>query len=245
MKTAILSDIHSNLEALERVCAHAFAQGAERFVCLGDLVGYGADPAATLERLMRLPGLVALRGNHDEALFRDLSRDVVPGVSAAIEWTRSQLSAAQLEFLSKLPYLHREPAITYVHANAREPERWEYVFGTDQAEGCMEAAGTPLTFIGHVHEPRVFYTTGGGALRELRPVNGVVIPLSSRARYVVNVGSVGQPRDGDNGASYVIHDEAAAELAFHRVAYDYAATGRKILDARLDPFFAERLARGR
>jgi diadenosine tetraphosphatase ApaH/serine/threonine PP2A family protein phosphatase len=132
-----------------------------------------------------------------------------------------------------------------VHASAREPERWEYVYGEDQAEACMEAAGTPVTFIGHVHEARLFYTTDNGALRELRPSAGTTIPLSPRARYVVSVGSVGQPRDGNAAASYVIYDEEAGEITFHRVAYDYIATGRKIRAARLDPFFADRLARGR
>jgi diadenosine tetraphosphatase ApaH/serine/threonine PP2A family protein phosphatase len=313
MKSAILSDIHSNLEALGRVCAHAAALGAERYICLGDCIGYGADPAPTLARLMALPGLVAVRGNHDETLFRDMGREVPAAIQQTILWTRARLTPAQLEFLSHLPLVYREGAetgapasadaardtpvsryiaggtspgtagsrngggstasgsaveeagplaalvppaqrreprprrrgATYAHASAYLPDRWEYILGVEQAAACLQAAGTPLVFIGHVHEPRVFYETSGGNLREFVPIGGAPIPLSPRSRYVINVGSVGQPRDGNNAACYVLYDEAAAEVTFHRVPYDYLAAGRKILAAGLDPFFAARLAWGR
>ncbi len=245
MRSAILSDLHSNLEALTRCCEHAAGQNVARYICLGDCIGYGADPRATLELLMGLPGLIAVRGNHDEALFRDMSREAMPAVNRAIAWTRQQLTLGQLQFLSALPYLYQEAGATYVHASAHGPELWEYVFMPEQAEACMQAAGTPLTFIGHVHEPRVFYTTAEGRVRELVPPSGVSIPLSPRSRYVINVGSVGQPRDGNNAACYLIHDPDAGELTFHRLPYDYLSAGRKIRAARLDPDFAARLAAGR
>ncbi|UCH54274.1 MAG: metallophosphoesterase family protein [Pseudomonadota bacterium] len=245
MKTAILSDVHSNLEALERCCAHACAQGAERFVCLGDMVGYGADPCATLDLLMSLPGIVALRGNHDEALFRDPGDHAPEAVRRVLAWTRAQLSEAQLKFLQDLPYVWREEGVTYAHASADQPMRWEYVRMPEQAERCLAAAGTPLVFIGHVHEPKIYYETAGGALRDFTPARSEVIPLSARSRYVVNVGSVGQPRDGDAASSYVLYDAARAEVVFHRLAYDYHATGRKIRAVGLSAYYADRLARGR
>jgi diadenosine tetraphosphatase ApaH/serine/threonine PP2A family protein phosphatase len=245
MKIAILSDIHSNLEALERCCTHARAQGAERFVCLGDMVGYGADPCAALELLMALPGFTALRGNHDEALFRDPGDNAPSAVREALAWTRAQLSAAQRRFLQDLPYVLREGAVTYVHASADQPTHWEYVRMPEQAERCLAAAGTPLVFIGHVHEPKVFYETAGGSIRDFTPARGEPIPLSARSRYVINVGSVGQPRDGNAAAVYVLFDERRAEVVFHRLAYDYQATGRKIRAVGLSPFYADRLARGR
>jgi diadenosine tetraphosphatase ApaH/serine/threonine PP2A family protein phosphatase len=244
VKTAILSDVHSNLEALERCCSHARAQGAQRFVCLGDIIGYGADPRAVLDLLMSLPGLVALRGNHDQALFRDPGDHAPQAVRAALTWTRAQLSKTQLEFLATLPYLWREDGVTYAHASAEQPARWEYVRMPEQAERCLAAAGTPLVFIGHVHEPKIYYETAAGALREFTPVRDQVIPLSGRSRYVVNVGSVGQPRDGDAASSYVLHDAAHSEVTFHRLAYDYHTTGRKIRAVGLSAYYADRLARG-
>lgn len=245
MKSAILSDIHSNLEALTRVCAHAVDLGAQRFLCLGDIVGYGADPGPTLEILMALPGLVAVRGNHDEALFQELGRDVIPEIRAALAWTRGQLTPGQVEFLSRLPLLHQEGRATYVHASAFQPARWDYLRMPDQVRACLEAAGTPVAFIGHVHVPKVFYEAPDGAIRELDPYPGETIPLSPRTRFVVNAGSVGQPRDGNNAACYVLYDEDEACVTFHRLPYDYQAAADKILRAGLSPFFATRLAYGR
>lgn len=243
--TAILSDVHSNLEALTRVCGHASAHGAGRYVCLGDFIGYGADPAPALERVMALTGLAAVRGNHDDSLFRELGREAFPEIRRAIAWTRERLSPVQLNFLADLPLLARDGAATYAHASAYQPDAWEYLRQPDQIPACLEAAGTPMTFIGHVHVPRVFYETSAGAVRELVPLGGTAIPLSAAARYVVNVGSVGQPRDGNNAACYVLYDDVAHEVTFHRLAYDYVTTARKIREAGLSPFFAERLAYGR
>ena len=245
MRVAVFSDVHSNLEALERCLAHARAQGAERYACLGDMVGYGPDPAKTLQTIMSLPGLIAVRGNHDDSLFGDPGDGAPEGVRAAAAWTRTQLTPAQLELLNHLPYVQREAAATYVHASAAEPTRWEYVRSIEQAGRCLAASDTPLTFIGHVHETRVFYETAAGAVRDFTPVNGEAIPLSPRSRYLVNVGSVGQPRDGNAATGYVLYDEARAEVTFHRLAYDYQSTARKIRAAGLSPFYAERLAWGR
>ncbi len=245
MKQAILSDIHSNLEALTQCLAHARAQGTERYVCLGDVVGYGADPAAVIGRLLALPGLLLIRGNHDEALISNIDARLWPGVAESIAWTRARLAPGQLEVLAAAPYLVREGEVTYVHASARDPGAWEYIWGAEQARACMDAAATSITFIGHVHVPIVFYETPGGAVRELAPPPGITVPLSPRARYVINVGSVGQPRDGLTAASYVIYDDVRQEVTFQRVPYDYATAGAKIRAAGLDPFFAERLAYGR
>lgn len=245
MRIAVISDVHSNLEALERCLAHARTQGAERYACLGDMVGYGADPADTLQLIMSLPGLIAVRGNHDESLFRDPGDGAPPGVREASAWTRTRLSTAQLGFLNRLPYVRREAVATYVHASAAEPARWEYVRGVEQAARCLAASDTPLTFIGHVHEARIFYETAGGALRVFAPANGEAIPLSPHSRYLIDVGSVGQPRDGNAATGYVLYDEGRAEVTFHRLAYDYQSTARKIRAAGLNPFYAERLAWGR
>lgn len=245
MKIAILSDIHSNLEALERCLMHARGEGAERYVCLGDIVGYGADPAPVLERIMALPGLIAVRGNHDEALFHEASAFVPTGVREAIRWTRAQLTEGQRRFLAGLPYVQEEGGVTYVHASCHNPAEWDYVYGSLQAAECLAAARTPLVFLGHTHLPRIFYETPGGAVRELEPHAGEAIPLSPRARYVVSTGSVGQPRDGNPAACYVLYDSERREIAFHRLGYAIDRTAQKIIEAGLEPFFAARLAHGR
>jgi diadenosine tetraphosphatase ApaH/serine/threonine PP2A family protein phosphatase len=243
MRQAIVSDIHSNMEALQTCLAHARLQGATHFACLGDCVGYGADPGPTLALLMSLPDLLLVRGNHDEALFNAKVIDV-PGIRESIDWARDHLSPAQLDLLQQAPYVRQVGTVTYAHASAYAPEQWEYLRHFEQIHDCLAATDAHVTFIGHVHVPMVFYRAADGSLHEFDPQPDAPIPLSSGCRYVVNVGSVGQPRDGKNTASYAIYDDAAAEVTFFRLPYNYLAAGNKILAAGLTPRFAERLADG-
>jgi len=244
MRQAILSDIHSNLEALEACVQHARAAGATHFACLGDCVGYGADPVPTLDLLRSLPNLIMIRGNHDDALFLDDVVDV-PGIREALDWTGTQLAPVHCELLEGAPYVKTVGDVTYAHASAHDPQAWEYLRRPEQVRDCLSATAAHLTFIGHVHVPMVFYLTAGGSLRELSPEAGVAVPLSPGCRYVVNVGSVGQPRDGNNAACYALYDSAAAEVTIHRIPYDYVSAAEKILDAGLSARFAERLMEGR
>ncbi len=245
MKLAIFSDIHSNLEALEACHRRALQLGAGGFVCLGDVTGYGADPAATVDRLMSIDNLIAVRGNHEEALFAELSVGVKESLKQTVEWTKKQLSDKQKRFLDSLPYLLEAHGVTFVHASAKNPRQWVYLGQGDTVEHCMEAARTNVTFIGHVHIPRVFYKTGSGDVRELKPREEVLIPLMSNRHYVINVGSVGQPRDGDSASCFVMYDDNKRRISFHRVVYNYVETARKILAANLSSAFAERLSRAK
>ncbi len=244
MRVAILSDVHANIEALSACLAHAAARDAERFVCLGDSVGYGPDPRLVLGLVMSLPGLVAVRGNHDEAVLAR-ERPMPPEVAEVVNWTRGQLSPAQRAFLAGLPYLVRDETVAYVHASAESPNRWEYIESPERAAACADAAERRLVFVGHVHIPRIYYETPGGRWREYSPEDGHAVPLSPRGRYVVNVGSVGQPRDGNSASCYVIHDRGRNTIVFHRVPYDYVRTARRIRERALPPRFAHRLAEGR
>lgn len=243
MRQAILSDIHSNLEALQTCVAHAHALGVTHFACLGDCVGYGADPVPTLDLLLSLPNLLLVRGNHDEALFRS---DVinVPGIREALDWTSDQLTPVHRRLLGDAPYVRTVGDATYAHASARDPQEWEYLRQPEQVQACLDATEARVTFIGHVHVPMIFYRTASGTLREHAPESEATVPLSDNCRYVVNVGSVGQPRDGNNAASYVLYDSDAAEVTLYRLPYDYLSAAAKIRAAGLLDRFADRLMHG-
>ncbi len=243
MRQAILSDIHSNIEALSTCVEHARAQKVTHFACLGDCVGYGADPVPTLDLLLSLPNLLIIRGNHDEALFRDDAIDV-PGIRESLDWTGAQLTPAHRRLLGDAPYVRKLGDATYAHASAHDPQRWEYLRQPEQIRDCLAATDTRVTFIGHVHVPMVFYTTAAGTLREFNPEPGAAVPLSESCRYVINVGSVGQPRDGNNASAYVLYDSDAATITLYRLPYDFISAAGKIRAAGLDGRFAERLAHG-
>lgn len=243
MLQAILSDIHSNLEALETCVAHAREQGVTHFACLGDCVGYGADPVPTLDLLRSLPHLILIRGNHDEALFEDDPIDV-PGIREALDWTSTQLEPVHCDLLENAPYLLTLGDVTYTHASAHEPRAWEYLRKPQQIRDCLAATDAHVTFIGHVHVPMVFCLTADDSLREHNPESGVPVALAKDCRYVINVGSVGQPRDGNNETGYALYDSDAGTVTLYRLPYDYLSAAAKILDAGLSAHFAERLLSG-
>ena len=244
MKIAIISDLHSNIEALQACINKANAIGVEQYVCLGDIVGYGPDPATVVDMVTALPNVVVIRGNHEEALFGDYYRGLRPHIRQTLEWTRAQLSAQQLSYLQALPYQAEVAGMTMVHATADQPERWAYLYNTDLAKHCMQASPTQVTFVGHTHQPQVYFETPAREIRDMTPQPEVAIPIYQHGRYVINVGSVGQPRDDINAASFAVYDTTEWELRFYRIAYDYATTGRKIIERGLPAVFAERLAKG-
>ena len=251
MRTAIFSDIHSNLEALQACLSHARAQNAEQYVFLGDLVGYGADPVACLDIIQEhaARGAVVLLGNHDEAAISDQYKkvEVMNFVARdAIYWTRSQLREDQRIFLQGLPLTVQDGNALYVHASADEPSRWHYVTGGRDAARSMAAAETTYTFVSHVHHPLLYFRMAGQTMaRSFHPTPGMPIPVGLTRQWLAIVGSVGQPRDGNNAAAYVIMDYGNSALTFHRVPYDYMTTARKILAAKLPERLAHRLEHGR
>lgn len=241
MKIAILSDIHSNLEAMQACIRKANSLGVEQYVCLGDIIGYGADPVATLDLVMSLPGLVAVRGNHDEAALTGRYPGVNKSIQDAIRWTHERLTEVHLNFIRDLPYIHPTNGAVYAHASLYQPEKWPYLTYLEPIRKCIDMADQPLIFIGHTHLPRLYYENSQKMIQEVRPRESTAIPIYQQRRYLVNVGSVGQPRDGNTAASFVVHDTNKAEVTFYRVAYDFSETARKILEADLAPHFAERL----
>jgi diadenosine tetraphosphatase ApaH/serine/threonine PP2A family protein phosphatase len=242
---ALLSDIHGNLEALDACLKHAGENGAERYAFLGDLIGYGADPQAAVDTVRRYAseGAIAVKGNHDEALekragyMNDAAKD-------SIEWTRKALSVECKTFLSSLPLVLREDAMCFVHASAASPARWDYVDAPSAARRSAEAAQATYTFSGHVHEQMLYFETSQGRWSAFQPTPGSAIPVAGHRRWLVLVGSVGQPRDGKAAAAYALFDPRREQVTFHRVAYDHLAAARKIRQAGLPELHAYRVEKG-
>lgn len=249
MKRAILSDIHGNLEALEAVLADMAGQGVDSVYCLGDIVGYGPNPRECIDRAMQFN--LSILGNHDQGALYD-PEGFSSGAERAIFWTRDQLEMAngdaeqttrRWQFLSELPRTHREGPFTYVHGSVRNPLS-EYVFPEDvhnlKKLERLFALIERYAFQGHTHVPGVFTEDG----RFVSPDEmGGRYPLAN-SKLMVNVGSVGQPRDGDSRACYVLVSDNQVE--FRRVNYPVEKTMEKIYAiAELDPFLADRLREGR
>jgi diadenosine tetraphosphatase ApaH/serine/threonine PP2A family protein phosphatase len=241
MRYALIADIHSNIEAFEAVLAHARAQGASRFMLLGDLVGYGADPEAVLDRCMALverQEAVAILGNHDALSCARFPCHLNADAQAALDWTRMQLKPRQLDFLRRLPLIHQESGFTCVHASAHVPERWRYVSTGSDAQESLHAAGTRWVFSGHVHDPGLYYSGRDGHMFAFRPAENMAVGVPDRRQWLAIAGSCGQPRDGLTGARYALFDLPRQRLSFLRVPYDHHAAAAKIKAAGLPPRLA-------
>lgn len=251
MKLALLSDIHANLQAFDACLAHARAQGATQFALLGDLVGYGGDPVAVMDRVMQLAadGAWLVRGNHDAMAVNPPAEASRMGQATAA-WTHGQLSPAQREFLQHLPLTRQEGACLLVHASADAPGRWRYVDDARSAAASLDAAtaqwpGVRYVFGGHVHHQTLYYRGAGQGLMLFAPTPGVALPMPRHRHWIATVGSVGQPRDGKPQAMYALFDASQARLCFYRVPYDVGQAAAAIRRAGLDEFFALRLESGR
>ncbi len=252
MKIALLSDIHANLLAFDACLEHARAHGAQQFALLGDLVGYGADPGAVLDRAMQLTGAgaLAVRGNHDDAALAPPATAQNLGDQSA-QWTGPHLQEHHRAFLAGLPLTARMgPDALLVHASADGPERWHYVTDGNAAERSMAAAtqvdpAIRYVFSGHVHEQALYFLTPTAKLMRFSPQPGVPVPVPPHRQWLAIVGSCGQPRDGDVRAMYALFDEDAATLTFHRVPYDHLAAAAAVRASDLPSFFADRLEKGR
>jgi diadenosine tetraphosphatase ApaH/serine/threonine PP2A family protein phosphatase len=243
---ALFSDIHANRQAFSACLDFARAQGAERIICLGDYVGYGADPEWAVETVMDLVehGAVAVRGNHDNAVGTT-AESMNAEAQAAIEWTRGRLSAAQRRFLAELPLTRQEEDRLYVHSEAGNPQKWRYVQATSDAARSMLATSAHVTFCGHVHQPALYSMSSAAKMTSFVPISGVPVQLLAGRNWLAVLGSVGQPRDGDPAASFAMFDTGTAEITYCRVAYDVEAAAKRIRENGLPLWLADRLSVGR
>ncbi|MDB6036385.1 MAG: Metallophosphoesterase [Verrucomicrobiales bacterium] len=240
MKYAIIADIHANLEALQTVLEDTKAQGCTHYACLGDVVGYNANPKECLD-IVRAMNMPVVKGNHDEYCSSETDLEGFnPHAAEAINWTRDKLSLEDRQWLRDLKYIRLLANFTLVHATLDGPQRWGYVFDKLAAAASFTYQNTSVCFFGHTHVPVAFIRdtmVRGGTYSKFKVEPG--------RKYFVNVGSVGQSRDGVPKATYVIYDMVEGSIELRRLDYDMATTQRKILEAGLPPRLAERLTYGK
>lgn len=246
MRLALLTDIHANREAFTACLAHAEQQKADQYAFTGDFVGYGADPAWVVDKVMEYVarGAIVVQGNHDIAATREARASMHAEAREVIAWTRDQLSEDQVRFLAELPLTREKNGMLFVHASADNPAKWQYVTGIEQAEASLFATDCKLVFSGHVHAPALYRRADDGRMGAHIPTPAKRIPVQPQHQYLVIPGSVGQPRDANNAACYAIYDDVARELSFFRVPYDHGAAARRVIAAGLPIVFAMRLIEG-
>ena len=243
MKYGLFSDIHANLEAFEATLDALKEEQVDQYVFLGDIVGYGADPKACIARLKDLvikKGCRYIAGNHDFAVCGRSSSEYFNGYAKeAIKWTKNQLDHADMAFLSQMKLIERLDGFTAVHATLHAPEEWGYILDIDDAYPNFKILEDQICFIGHSHKAVVF--TEGEMVDWLLESN---IEIQEGIRYLINIGSVGQPRDGNPKASFAIYDTRQKTVDIKRIAYDIKKAQEKILGAGLPKMLAKRLSMG-
>ncbi|MEQ1852767.1 MAG: metallophosphoesterase family protein [Chthoniobacteraceae bacterium] len=240
MRFAIFGDIHSNLEGLHAVLADAKAQGCTHFVCLGDIVGYNANPKECLD-IVRSLECPVVKGNHDELACIDYNPANVSGLAnEGMAYTRKQLKPEDVAWLDALKFVRQVRDFTIVHATLDTPHKWGYVLNQLDASASFSYQHTQLCFYGHTHVPRAYVRES--QVRTFEKWETMVIEQGKK--YFVNAGSVGQPRDGDWRSAYVIYHAKENRIELRRVEYDIETTVQKILDAGLPPRLASRLREG-
>ncbi|MFH0763630.1 MAG: metallophosphoesterase family protein [Candidatus Omnitrophota bacterium] len=242
MRYALISDIHGNLEALRAVLAELSRQRIDEYLCIGDVVGYGADPSRCVDMVRSLKPKALIAGNHECGVTGFLGLDYFSEYAAAgIVWTKNILSPPEIEYLKSFKLVYEGDDFVLVHSGLAEPEKFPYIVDSDDASRTMKLAKKPLTFIGHTHAAEIYYSDKEKARQTIEPR----ILIESGKLYVVNVGSVGQPRDMDPRASFAIYDSDKRTVEIRRVVYDIEKAKAKILKAGLPEMLALRLSEGR
>lgn len=240
---AILADIHANLEALSAVLADIERHGgADEYLVLGDNVGYGPDPEACIEKIRQLPARV-VAGNHDAAAAHaGTAFSFNPQAAAAVNWTAAHLGEAEIRYLSGLPFTMETAGFTLAHGSPRQPDI-EYIFSTLEARQNFKLMKTRHALVGHTHIPAVFKQSDSGAVSSLPFEPGADLFIDS-GRFIINPGSVGQPRDGDPRSAYAFYDTETARIQLRRVPYDIAAVQQKMMSYNLPTSLVTRLEIG-
>ena len=247
MRYGIYSDLHANLEALEVVLEQLQEiEKVDMLICLGDIVGYGANPNECIERVRETTEYV-IAGNHDHAAL-DLTdiRYFNPYAKKAVQWTQETLTKRSNEYLHSLPLKYHFPEEDFmiVHATPSKPEAWNYIFSRQEARYELNSFSEKICFVGHSHQPLII-ESHNNEINVIHANNGTdVIELKKECRYIINDGSVGQPRDRNPKSAFCIFDSDKMTVQIKRIEYDIEAAQKKILDAGLPELLADRLATG-
>ena len=242
----VFSDLHSNLEALERFIQIRETIPHDQMACLGDTVGYNTDPNECVDWVRENADIV-LAGNHDYAAVE--KTDISYFNSYAREaclWTREQLTEENIEYLASLPVQKEQNGIYWVHSSPFEPDQWHYVVNQYDGEENFPYFEAPVCFLGHSHKPVILEQAPGGGVEAVYGghVQHWSHQLKPDHRYIINVGSLGQPRDGLPMPCFVVYDSEAGSVEFHRFEYNLESTQKKILSQKLPEFLSERLSAG-
>lgn len=245
---AIFGDIHGNLEALQAVLHDSEQRGCQHFACLGDIVGYNANPSECVDIIQSM-NCPTVKGNHDvEAIGIAPLLGMNPVATAALSWTREMLSLEQKTWIRRLPLVSdKYPDFSLVHASLDSPKLWNYILNAHEASSSFRKQIKQLCFHGHTHVPQIYIsdTLSAANTADIKLGKETKVFLEPDKRYFINVGSTGQPRDGDWRASYAIFDSENRTVEICRVEYDVVLTQKKIIDAGLPERLAERLGAGR
>ncbi len=242
MRYGVISDIHSNYEAFQAVVDALSKDRIDSYLCLGDVIGYGADPHACISLLRELKPEALVAGNHEWAVlgltdigyFNDTAKE-------AVLWTRKALTAEELEFLRSFKLVYEAQKFVLTHGSLDSPSEFYYILSDNDARDTMDLMKVPLCFVGHSHVGSIFYSKGD----KVKYFAGKSIKMVAGSKYVVNAGSIGQPRDQDPKAAYAVYDEDEGTIEIKRVKYDIKAAQDKILRCGLPNLLASRLSVGR
>ncbi|ACN14127.1 conserved hypothetical protein [Desulforapulum autotrophicum HRM2] len=243
MRIAVFSDVHSNLEALQAFIEHAATRRISHYMCLGDIVGYGASPNACIRLVQTMPGIRFIVGNHDNAATGGGHH---MGVTAAkaLSWTIMRLSPESHVFLKSMKENIKTGNLFFCHANPCGISDWYYISKKSLISRTFFLTRAKILFAGHTHSAAVITRKNFLCMYIRKPGNGAVVPVAGVNRQIFNCGSIGQPRDGDPRASYLIYDTLEEVVEFHRVAYDLKGAAKRIMDAGLPEALALRLSLG-
>ena len=242
MRYALISDIHSNLEAFLAVIETISKDKPDKYLCIGDIIGYGADPKEVIRLVEFLNPEIIVAGNHEWGVAGLLDIEYFnKDAQSAISWTKDILNNSEMDYIETFKIIYKHDDFTLVHGSLETPEEFHYIMNKADAYVTSDIMKTKICFVGHSHIPGIFYTAGA----RMEELKGRKVKMEPDKRYVINIGSVGQPRDGDPRASYAIYDTEDASVEIKRVAYDIESAKDKILKAELPSFLAYRLLEGR
>ena len=245
MKYAIISDIHSNKEALQSVLDDISKNRVDKIICLGDIVGYGPNPKECIELLKSLPNVEVILGNHDAAIIEKTNiADFNDNAKEAIKINKTLITETELEYISSLKMSYAENGVLFVHGSPRDPIN-EYLMTMKKLQENMELFSEKICFVGHTHLPLVYVKTDLGTDYIENIEGNQEISIMADRRYIINTGSVGQPRDGDTRACFLYYDTSENKVTYCRLKYDIESVQKKMKDLQLPEFLINRLTEGK